>query len=969
MSTNQAKKNTTSKTQHQQSQQPNSGNNTPTAVEFSADFQEQMHNRVLFLFMSFVGQVVQVSVKSGVTYEGVFHTANINKDFGIVLRMVRKLNFNNGLDENKNDVIDAPVPVLIIHGKDIVNIIAANMTLSSDDTATPQHLPDGFVVDTEISGFKEMKERELKPWMAPEDDVPRNLSLEHQGGSTSWDQFAVNERLFKVKTTYQEEIYTTKLDKSSAFYRQKASAAQKIADEIEKKVSNNIHMLEERGHIVSSDDLDEEDLYSSVLRPTPGSALQGGKYVPPHIRNSNASKQGKNNDKQRDQHTDTPDSQQQSKSQFAKNKPTQDLPQSKDNANDEINLERPVLANRHKSMIEPSRSRDRSISVSTVSELSSNPTPSDIKKIFEGETTELKRRSSFTIGQLQSSQNASEVARIRKLIIDQSQGPSSPKLGHQSPLNSPLISDPGKIEALVLEPAAPKVTDEIRRQFFEYNLLNKADSAKNRNEEIEKLKKFSERITSKLGTEQPRSRSSSFSSLPSPLSATGLGGFTSTSSTQESAPAKSEATTAQDNATATTATTAATSTTKDKDNKNTTATVNSTETVKQEKETPKPQDNTTTTTTTQDSAVKKEEKTTETSGDKNTSNPVTEDSNKEPASTSTGGSLASKLSLKSKLNPNAKPFKLNVSAKPFVPSGSSISTSTSTTALKSNPNVMGTQTGGWKNPSYPPPNMDPNYHGWTGYPSNEGMEPYGSIPMYSHGPQILTGPPPPTHTHGPHTGGPHMNTHPHHAHPHAIPVHMLPHHPHPHHLHGPHHPRVALYPAVYGQPPIISGPPGTTTPNSGNTPGGSMTPHTPGDITPGENNSGTSSPPVTSPVNAPIKIGQQNPQQGMYGVMPRTVLMPPHFIQPHYAPPQYSIGFPPQFKPARFGRTQGGPPHSPGNMQQSPPLGPMGEGSPQQHKQVYHGNPNSNPNLNSPSNTRSTGGNNTEPQTQVKGQK
>ncbi|KAH8796702.1 hypothetical protein BGZ57DRAFT_920431 [Hyaloscypha finlandica] len=52
-----------------------------------------------------------------------------------------------------------------------------------------------------------------------------------QGGA--WDQFAENERLFGLKTDYDENIYTMPLNRNDRQYKQKAAVADRIAREIE----------------------------------------------------------------------------------------------------------------------------------------------------------------------------------------------------------------------------------------------------------------------------------------------------------------------------------------------------------------------------------------------------------------------------------------------------------------------------------------------------------------------------------------------------------------------------------------------------------------------------------------------------------------------------------------------------------------------------------------------------------------
>lgn len=91
------------------------------------------------------------------------------------------------------------------------------------------------------------------------------MSLEssnNQSNGGAWDQFAVNERLFGVKTDYDENIYTTVIDKSHPEYSKRYAAADRKAREIENSVTNNRHVEEERikdNLTVDDSGLDEED--------------------------------------------------------------------------------------------------------------------------------------------------------------------------------------------------------------------------------------------------------------------------------------------------------------------------------------------------------------------------------------------------------------------------------------------------------------------------------------------------------------------------------------------------------------------------------------------------------------------------------------------------------------------------------------------------------------------------------------
>lgn len=77
-----------------------------------------------------------------------------------------------------------------------------------------------------------------------------------------WDQFAENERLFGLKSNFDENIYTTKLDKSHPLYQQREAQAARIAKEIESQIVKNAHVAEERGAVwVDDSGMDEEDKY------------------------------------------------------------------------------------------------------------------------------------------------------------------------------------------------------------------------------------------------------------------------------------------------------------------------------------------------------------------------------------------------------------------------------------------------------------------------------------------------------------------------------------------------------------------------------------------------------------------------------------------------------------------------------------------------------------------------------------
>lgn len=72
--------------------------------------------------------------------------------------------------------------------------------------------------------------------------------------------------MFGVKSTFNEELYTTKLEKGPQA-RELELQALRIAREIEAEETQDLHLAEERGlHLDGDFDIDEETRFSSVYR-------------------------------------------------------------------------------------------------------------------------------------------------------------------------------------------------------------------------------------------------------------------------------------------------------------------------------------------------------------------------------------------------------------------------------------------------------------------------------------------------------------------------------------------------------------------------------------------------------------------------------------------------------------------------------------------------------------------------------
>ena len=149
---------------------------------------------------------------------------------------------------------------------------------------SPAGASQGFRTDSDISGNLAMRERTLQRWEPAESEV--HMSIETSNSTAGWDQFEANERLFGTKTNYDENVYTTRLDRSTPTYTAELERASRIAAEIEGTASDNSHMREERGLVApATGDQDEEDKYSGVRREDkafpPLLSGQPNKYTPP----------------------------------------------------------------------------------------------------------------------------------------------------------------------------------------------------------------------------------------------------------------------------------------------------------------------------------------------------------------------------------------------------------------------------------------------------------------------------------------------------------------------------------------------------------------------------------------------------------------------------------------------------------------------------------------------------------------
>ena len=231
-----------------------------------------LRERFLHLTLSLVGQRVTLIHTDGSVLEGIFHAATPFVDLPpekknrFVLKAVQLIK-----GDQEKLVLGSTV---VVPADKIVSIHCKSLRLGSSNGKG-----DAFRTDTEISSTQNDKGRDLvaagSAWTtggttgkASRADVllgdsPRKPTAALRGNIGEWDQFRANEELFNVQAKFDENLYTTELDKSS-IDRAKIKEAERLAREIETTASSNIHIADERNQTVLGD-YDEEDRYSGVL--------------------------------------------------------------------------------------------------------------------------------------------------------------------------------------------------------------------------------------------------------------------------------------------------------------------------------------------------------------------------------------------------------------------------------------------------------------------------------------------------------------------------------------------------------------------------------------------------------------------------------------------------------------------------------------------------------------------------------
>ena len=230
---------------------------------FESISEKIINQRYYSLILNSLGEKIHIDLISGDSIEGLLYTIDpINNEYLII---------NNPRRLSRTGVpLFLKESMLKIFFKEISSInyeINNNTQEGKNNNKKSQ-----FVLDSQISkkNMNKTKEEKLVKYEIKEEDKNNkyiNQSLEDEE-NVDWDQFELNKKVYNVVSTYDENLYTTKLDKNKITEEEKIFA-DKMYNEImnSNKDEKNIHVLEDRGVVQQKDnDLDEEDKYSSVIK-------------------------------------------------------------------------------------------------------------------------------------------------------------------------------------------------------------------------------------------------------------------------------------------------------------------------------------------------------------------------------------------------------------------------------------------------------------------------------------------------------------------------------------------------------------------------------------------------------------------------------------------------------------------------------------------------------------------------------
>jgi len=247
------------------------------------EYESTNTDRLDFFFLNLVGHIVSVYTTDGCVTEGLFVSRSdddSNAEPMILLSKARNRQSKAGGPLQATTVTS----MLKIRLSDVVHLEANAVRVEAAAAGR-------------VEPFKQVNLSEMNWAEMPLEDEGTLNSLEEEEKAWvpgKWDQFAANAQKFGVKSTYSEEQYTTRLDRSK-FSKEEVELADRLSREIERTGTRGIQHRIERGEDV---EVDEGTLYSDVQRqqqqqptmseqpkkPTTAAAAKSGAYVAPNKR-------------------------------------------------------------------------------------------------------------------------------------------------------------------------------------------------------------------------------------------------------------------------------------------------------------------------------------------------------------------------------------------------------------------------------------------------------------------------------------------------------------------------------------------------------------------------------------------------------------------------------------------------------------------------------------------------------------
>lgn len=222
-----------------------------------------INQRFYSLILNSLGEKIRINLISGDIIEGLLYSVDPKNNEYLIINNPRRFSRTGVPLFLKESLLKIYFHEISTINYELNNLIPENQN---------KNRINDFMTDSQISkkNYIPKKEEKLVKYEIKEEDNNKylNQKLEDENDDENWDQFELNKKMYNVVSTYDENLYTTKLDKDKISEEEKI-IVDKMYKEIMSSSKNekNVHILEDRGIIKQKDEeFNEEDKYSSVIR-------------------------------------------------------------------------------------------------------------------------------------------------------------------------------------------------------------------------------------------------------------------------------------------------------------------------------------------------------------------------------------------------------------------------------------------------------------------------------------------------------------------------------------------------------------------------------------------------------------------------------------------------------------------------------------------------------------------------------